>query len=174
VKRTLTIIVICLFLQTAAVYARSQEDKTATPQDKTANRAQLLTTARITKIDTKKKILTARTENDHSSSSSIPAGEPQGSGRRSGRGGAGRRRNGGGFPGGGIPFPGGGGGGRPSSTPKDQGKEFKVVVSDTTAIKEGENSISFLNLNVGDHITIKGLPKGGGSDLEASEITLNH
>ena len=42
------------------------------------------------------------------------------------------------------------------------------------AIKEGENSISFLNLNVGDHITIKGLPKGGGSDLEASEITLNH
>jgi len=169
VKRTLTIVVICLFLQTAAVYSRSQEDKTASQQDKTANRAQLLTTARITKIDTKKRVLTARTENDHSSSSSIPAGEPQGSGRRSGRGGARRRRNGGGFP-----FPGGGGGGRPSSTPKDQGKEFKVVVSDTTAIKEGENSISFLNLNVGDHITIKGLPKGGGSDLEASEITLNH
>ena len=161
-RRTLAIGMTCLLL-TVAVYARGR-------QDKTPSRAQLLTVGRITKIDSKKRVLTVRSENESSSSNS--SGQPQGSRRRGGRVGAGRRRDGGGFPGGG-PFP-GGNGGRPGSTSKDQGKEFKVVVTDKTAIKEGESSISFLNLNVGDHITIQGLPKGSGPDLEASEIKLNH
>jgi hypothetical protein len=163
-RRILTIGFASSFLLAAGAYAQKA-------QDDTAKRAQLLTTGRITKIDTKKKILKVRTENDHSSTA--PSQQPQGTGRRGRIGGGGRRgagRNGGGFPGG-SPFP-GGGGGRPTSQPRDQGKEFKVVVTDKTAIKEGEGSISFLNLNVGDHISIQGLPKGSGDDMEASQITL--
>ena len=81
-----------------------------------------------------------------------------------------------GFPGGvGFPTPGGGGDGRPSSIPRNQGKEFKVTVTDKTILKDGENRLSFLNLNVGDRIQILGLPKGNGDDLEATEISLtNH
>jgi len=48
-------------------------------------------------------------------------------------------------------------------------------VTDKTVLKDGESRLSFLNLNVGDHIQILGLPKGSGDDLEATEISLtNH
>jgi hypothetical protein len=140
------------------------------------NNAQLLTNGRITKIDAKKMILTVRTEADHASEQPArrdPSREP-----RTGGGGypRGRRRGGGvGFPGGGrFPGPRDGGGQRPDSTSRDQGKQFKVYVKDDTAISDVDKRLSFSNLVVGDRITIQGLPKGKGDDLEASKITLNH
>jgi hypothetical protein len=156
--RTLAIVFPCLFLGATAAYAQ-------TGNSKTTDRAQLLTTGRITKIDTKKRTLKVRTVAEATNTS-----RPQSSGRRggSGRGGSGRRSGGIGFP-----IPGGGGRG-PSTSPKDQGKEFKVIVTDKTAIKNGAESFSFLNLNVGDRISILGLPKGKGDDLEATEITLTN
>jgi len=79
-----------------------------------------------------------------------------------------------GFPGGGR-FPQPGGGRRtPPPAAKDQGKEFKVYVKDDTGINDADKRLSFSNLVVGDRITIQGLPKGKGDDLDASKITVNH
>lgn len=157
-KGTVAILLAYLLLPLTAAHAQNE-------QDKTTGGAQRLTTGRITKIDTKKRTLKVRTQADNPTSSTPR--QPQGSGRRGGR-----RRSGG------IPFPGPGGtgGGRqPTSTTKDQGKEFKVTVTDKTVFKDRENSISFLNLNVGDRILIQGFPKGSGDDLEATQITItNH
>ncbi len=73
----------------------------------------------------------------------------------------------------GVPFPGRSGGRRaPTSSSKDQGKPFKVTITDETAIKDGENTISFGLLRVGDRISIQGLPKGSGADLKATQITV--
>ena len=77
--------------------------------------------------------------------------------------GGGRRRGGMGYP----------GGGRPSSTSKPQGKEFKVTVTDQTAIKDNVTTIGFDLLRVGDRISIQGLPKGKGDDLQATQITVS-
>ena len=173
-RRSLTAFAAVFLLTLTAAYAQNQ-------QDKDTDKAQRLTTGRITNIDTKKRILKVRTATGNSES--IP-GEPQdpdrrrrndggfpGTGGRSGR--TGGRRGGIGFPGGvGFPTPGGGGDGRPRSTPRNEGTEFKVTVTDKTVLKDGENRLSFLNLNVGDHIQILGLPKGSGDDLEATEISL--
>ena len=87
--------------------------------------------------------------------------------------GGGRRRGGVGYPGGGGGYP--GGGGRPTSTSSSQnkGKEFKVIVTDQTAIKDNVTSIGFDLLRVGDRISIQGQPKGKGDDLQATQITVS-
>ena len=165
-KRTLGIVVFLICLAVPGITAQS-------PPEKPAGRAELLTAGRITKIDNKKMTLTVRTESEGVTS---PRNPPPG-GRTGGGRYPGRRRGGGGvgFPGGGrFPEPGGGGGRAPEPTAKDQGKEFKVYVKDDTAISDTDKRLSFLNLVVGDRITIQGLPKGKGADLEASKITLNH
>jgi hypothetical protein len=123
-----------------------------------AQKAQRLEAGRITKIDTKKRILTVRSEVDIPQSG---AQRSQDSGRRGGV-----RVGGGGGRGGRS------GGSRPTSTSTPQGKEFKAVVSEKTTLKEGDNNISFLNLNVGDRITVQGLPKGSSNDLDATQILL--
>ena len=164
-KRRLALVASWLFL---AAGAHAQN-----PPDKPANPAQLLTNGRITKIDSKKMILTVRNEAEGASAptSQYPPPEPR---TRGGGYPGGRRQGGVGFPGGGR-FPGGGGGRRtPSPTAKDQGKEFKVYVKEDTAIGDADKRLSFSNLVIGDRITIQGLPKGKGDDLEASKITLNH
>ena len=165
--RTLAVAASSLFLAVAAANAQN-------PPDKPANPAQLLTNGRITKIDSKKMILTVRNEAEGASApaSRIPPPEPR---TRGGGYPGGRRRGGVGFPGGGR-FPGPGGRDRRTPPPaaKDQGKEFKVYIKDDTAISDADKRLSFSNLVIGDRITIQGLPKGKGDDLEASKITLNH
>lgn len=163
--RTLGIVVFWLSLAVPGFTAQN-------PPEKPAGRAELLTAGRITKIDNKKMTLTVRTEAEGATSPRNPPPEARtgGSGYPGGR-----RRGGVGFPGGGrFPEPGGGGRRTPEPTAKDQGKEFKVYVKDDTAISDADKRLSFLNLVVGDRITIQGLPKGKGADLEASKITLNH
>jgi hypothetical protein len=114
--------------------------------------AQRVTNGHITKIDAKKMTLTVR-------SGSAP--QPQTPSRQGNRGGMGRRRN-------------GRGGRMPPSTPKDTGTEFKVVVTDKTTLKDDVTTIGFSLLRVGDEITIQGLPRGSGADLDATQITVNH
>jgi hypothetical protein len=154
---------------TVAAQSKNDEDKDKT---KDTDRAQLVTTGEITKLDAKKKILqvkelvqpatNARRGND---------GERRRTGGTGGTGGGGRRRNGGiGFPGGGTGggrYPGGGTGGG-STTP--QTKEYKVFVTKDTLLKLADTNIEFSDLHVGDHVTVSGFPKGS-KDLEASTIT---
>src|SRR5436309_11987040 len=117
-KGTVAILLAYLLPPLTAAHAQNE-------QDKTTGGAQRLTTGRITKIDTKKRTLKVRTQADNPTSSTPR--QPQGSGRRGGR-----RRSGGIL----FPGPGGTGGGRqPTSTTKDQGKEFKVTVTDKTVFK---------------------------------------
>jgi hypothetical protein len=152
-RRSIGLVTAGLLLSlTAAVAQQNEQDE--------AQKAQRLETGRITKIDTKKRILTVHTE---TAPSSTP--QPQQPARTGGgsRGGRGR---------GGVNFP---GGSRPTSTSnKDQGKEFKAVVTEKTTIKDGESNISFLTLSVGDHISIQGQPKGNSDDLNATQIKLVH
>ena len=175
-KRTIAVAALWLFLATTPFSAQNAPDK---PEP---NHAELLTNGRITKIDNKKMVLTVRMEAEGSTERRNPPPPEPGGGRYPG----GRQRGGVGFPGGGYPgggnpggrYPGGGypGGGRraPAPAERDQGKEFKVYVKDDTAISDSDKRLSFSNLVVGDRITIQGLPKGKGDDLEASKITLNH
>src|SRR5262249_34917742 len=86
--------------------------------------------------------------------------------RRGGMGG-GRRRGGMG-----TGYPGGGGGGRPAPTSRDTGKEFKVIVTDQTSIKDQVTTIGFDLLRVGDRISIQGPPKGKEA-LQATQITVS-
>jgi len=153
---------LALFLVLAVAPAQTASD---------AQKAQRLEAGRITKIDTKKRILTVRSEVDIPSSNS-PSSQDSGrrGGGRTGTGGGSAGGGGrGGRRGGGGSYP---GGSRSPSTSTTQGKEFKAVVSEKTTIKEGDNNISFLNLNVGDRITVQGLPKGNSNDLDATQILL--
>ena len=137
----------------------SKGEKTAAAED-----AQRVATGEITKIDAKKKILTVREASIDRPSDSARRDSGQTPNRRGGTGG-GRRR-------GGVGYPGGGGGGRRApATP--QGKEFKVTVTDQTAIKDKVTTIGFDLLRIGDRISIQGLPKGKGPDLQATQITVN-
>ena len=100
-KRSLTAFVAVFLLTLTVTYAQNQ-------QDKDTDKAQRLTTGRITNIDTKKRILKVRTAAINSES--IP--EPQDPDRR--------RRNDGGFPGT------GGGGGRTGA--EAVASDFRVVL----------------------------------------------
>jgi len=153
---------------TAAAQSNSDQDK---DKGKDTDRAELVTTAEITKVDAKKKTLQVKelvqpTANERSD------GSP--SGRRNGGYGGGRRRNGGiGFPGGGGGgggrYPGGGTGGGGTTT---KAKEYKVWVTKDTVLKLADTNIEFKDLRVGDRVTVSGFPKGN-KDLEAKTITRN-
>src|SRR5215510_14044677 len=161
----------CLFIAaTAAAQSNSDQDK---DKGKDTDRAELVTTAEITKVDAKKKTLQVRelvqpTANDRSDGGSH--------GRRNGGYGGGRRRNGGvGFPGaGGGRYPGGGtsGGGTGGGGSTTKAKEYKVWVTKDTVLKLADTNIEFKDLRVGDRVTISALPKGN-KDLEAKTITRN-
>ena len=173
VKQGLSILIAGLLI-TATAYTQtapepktgqdSKADKPATTTTGNAEDAQRVATGEITKIDVKKKILTVR---------EAPINPPATSGQntnvnRRGNGGVGGGGMGGGRRRGGTGYP----GSRPSTT-KPQGKEFKVTITDQTAIKDNVTSIGFDLLRVGDRIAIQGLPKGKGSDLQATQITVS-
>ena len=179
------LIAVCaLFLLAIPSAARSQntsqsaQDKTSADKSGTApsDKAQIVCTAEITKIDAKKQMLTVK--NIQSASTGNPDGSCAGSGRRQG--------GGGGVGGGGVGFPGGcgrrrgggypGSGGRPPSgggqSQSGQPKEYKVYVTKDTVIKLANADLEFSDLHVGDRIAVAGTPKNGsGGDLQASTIT---
>ena len=141
-------------------------------QDKNSDKAQIVGTAEITKVDAKKQMLTVR--NIQSASTGNPN---NGSPRRQGGGGGGVGFPGGGGGGGGRRrggYPGGGGnpGGSPGSSQSGQPKEYKVYVSKDTVIKLANADLTFTDLHVGDRIAVAGTPKNGSSgDLDATTIT---
>jgi hypothetical protein len=174
------IVVGALFLLAIPSAARSQntsqsaQDKTSADKSATAqsDKAQIVGTAEITKIDAKKQMLTVK--NIQSASTGNPNGSGAGSGRRQGGGGSGGvgfpgggRRRGGGYPGGGGRPPSGGG-----QSQAGQPKEYKVYVTKDTVIKLANADLEFSDLHVGDRIAVAGTPKNGsGGDLQASTIT---
>jgi hypothetical protein len=156
---------------TSAAQSNSDQDK---DKGKDTDRAELVTTAEITKVDAKKRTLQVKelvqpTANDQRNG---------GSGRRNGGYGGGRRRNGGiGFPGGGggggrYPGGGSGGGGTSGGGATTKPKEYKVWVTKDTVMKLADTNIEFKDLRVGDRVTVSGFPKGN-KDLEAKTITRN-
>jgi hypothetical protein len=179
-KRTLSMVFTGLLITGIGGYAQSTQD-TKTAQDAKAGQdvksdkstttaaedAQRIATGEITKIDAKKKILTVREASLNQPSNSGQNSNASRGGMGGGGMGGGRRRGGMGT---GYP----GGGGRPAPTSSaNKGKEFKVTVTDQTAIKDKVTTIGFDLLRVGDRISIQGLPKGKGDDLQATQITVN-
>jgi hypothetical protein len=155
----------------ASVAAQSNTDQDK-DKGKETDRAELVTTAEITKVDAKKRTLQVKELVQ-------PTADEQrngGSGRRNGGYGGGRRRNGGiGFPGGGggrYPGGGSGGGGTSGGGATTKAKEYKVWVTKDTVMKLADTNIEFKDLRVGDRVTVSGFPKGN-KDLEAKTITRN-
>jgi hypothetical protein len=165
-KRTLLLMSTALLLCLGAT-AQFKDDS-----DKNADRAQVVGNAEIVKIDTKKKTLQVK---ELVQSATPPRSGQNGTGRRSGGGGGvrvgGSRRGGGGggYPGGrtgtgGGQYPGAGSG-------TTQAKQYKVFVSNQTALKFAGVDIDFAQLHVGDHIIVSGYPKGTKGDLDATTVT---
>lgn len=157
-------------------------DKSTTDKPQTTDKAQIVSTAEILKVDAKKQTLQVKNlanpsttnPNNRAASGNPGGGRRPGGGGGSGGGvgfpgggGGGRRRQGGG----GYPYPGGGGGGGPRQAPQTaQAKEYKIYVTKDTQIKLANASLEFNDLHVGDRISVSGVPKGGGGDLEATAI----
>lgn len=167
-RRRLFFLFAFLFIAATASPQSQQKDDDKDKGTDT-DRAQLVATGEITKIDAKKKTFQVK-ELAQPADNRQHDGESQS--RRNGGYGGGRRRNGGvGFPGGGGGGGGrypSGGGGSGSATP--QPKEYKVWVTKDTALKLAYTDIEFKDLRVGDRVTVSGFPKGS-KDLEARTIT---
>src|SRR5262245_20527622 len=163
------------FLVALPTYAQSKTE------EKNTDRAQVVSTAEITKVDAKKKTLQVK---ELLPPVSNGRRRPEDGETRGGRGttggsggttgGGGRRRSGGvGFPGSGrgggtgrLPGGPGSGGGAPQ-----QAKQYKVFVTKDTVMKLAETNIEFGDLHVGDRVTVSGFPKGSKGDVEAATIT---
>ena len=180
-KQTLAIICGLLFIVLpGAAQSKNSQDKTTDKAQ--TDKAQIVATAEVTKIDAKKKTIQVRNLVDSPSTSSTDRStrRPGGGGGSPGGGGypGGGRRRGGGYPGGGYPgggYPGGrtpgggypGGGGASTS----QAKEYKVFITKDTILKLEDSDMEFKDIHVGDHVIVSGTPKGGGGDLEATTVT---
>jgi hypothetical protein len=165
--------VICGFLFITVPAFGQSNAQSKTDQDKKTDKAQLVSTGEITKIDAKKKVIQVRNVAESNSSSTDRSTS------RRGPGGGGRRR-GGGYPGGGR-YPGGGGGGRypgggggnpgGGGTATNQVKEYKVFISKDTVLKLEDMDMEFNDLHVGDRVVVSGTPKGSNGDLDATAVT---
>jgi hypothetical protein len=154
------LIAVCMFFLLAIPAVARPQNASQSAQDKTSSvssdKAQIVGTAEITKVDAKKQMLTVK------NIQSAAAGNTNGNGgaRRQGGGGGG----GGGFPGGGGRrrpgggYPGGGG------NPRSGGGQSRSSLANA--------DLAFGDLHVGDRIAVAGTPKNGsGGDLQATTIT---
>ena len=137
-----------------------------TQDDSKQNKIQVIATGEITSIDLKKQILRIRDgPNPNATNRS----------RRDNIGARGATSDGG------IRLPNGvdlnwPGGSDPASRNDNRGRvnqarEYKVFITGSTVMKEGEKTIELSDLKVGDHLLISGPPKG--NDVEATEISRN-
>jgi hypothetical protein len=119
----------------------------AASQDQTNDNVRIVTSGVILKIDAKKKTFQFRITLD---------AFPRGFGGSSGRG-----RNGG-------PFP------RRSQGPVNPQAvpvvEVKVYVSQKTALKSQGETFNFATFRVGDRVSVTGIHRGKGTDIDAIEI----
>jgi len=132
---------------------------TAKSQDKSSSvEPRVLIIGVAEKIDTKGKSITLT----HAISLVVeaPTAGGAGGGGRGGRGGRGR---------GGESNNGGGGGGRGATAAVGQVRtEYKVVVSSSTVLKEGETEIHWMDLKIGDQLEVT--TKKESAKIEAIEI----
>lgn len=141
--------------------------------------SKVLTIGEVEKVDPKSKSITLNDATSYNIGQLSNAGDGRTPGRsgggRSGAtsggggGGGGRRGGGGGRGGGGR----GGGGsvstGRGASAPIP--KEYKIVVSPKTVIKDGDTEIKFEDLHMGDSVQV--FSAKGGTKVDAAEIIRN-
>jgi hypothetical protein len=127
----------------------------AADKDKDADNVRLVTTGEILKVDSKKKTFELRIVLDD-----FPRGFYGRGGGRGGRmGGRGR------FPG---PFP---------PPPNGRGVQYvpvmdiKVFTSEKTSLKSGRNSTDFSIFKVGERVTVTGIHRGKGTDIDALEVS---
>jgi hypothetical protein len=137
--------------------SKNDQDKS---QDKSTDKAQIVGTAEITKIDAKKKTLQVRNIVEGNNDTTP---NRTGAGRRGGGGG------GGGYPGGGGRYP--GGGGNPGGGNTNQVKEYKVFITKDTVLKLEDQDAEFSDFHVGDRVVVSGTPKGSSGDLDATTVT---
>jgi len=135
-----------LLLASAGIRGAAQDK----PTNNADGKAQLISTAQITKIDLKKQTLKVR---------NVAASMNDGSAGGTTNSGAGRTSGGGGYPSGGMGIPGGGrrGGGMgrggsngPTNPSQEQlGPEYTVYIGKTTAIKDEDRPMEFQDLKWG-------------------------
>src|SRR6516225_1751662 len=180
-----TLAIICgLLLVALPCTAQSKNDQDKS-QDKSTDKAQIVGTAEITKVDAKKKTLQVRNTVEGTNDTASP--NRTGAGRRGGGGGGGGgypggggrypgggypgggRRPGGGYPGGGGRYP--GGGGNPGGGNTNQVKEYKVFITKDTVLKLEDQDAEFSDFHVGDRVVVTGTPRGSSGDLDATTVT---
>jgi len=142
-------------------------------QRSSAPESKFLTIGDVSKIDVKKKFITIKDATSYDIAQ-LSSSESNSAGSRGGRGGggSGRSRAGNGRGGGGGRRGAGGEGGAVPSGPRVPSAsiptEFKVKVSATTPIRDGDNEIKIDDLKIGDRIQV--ISMKDGSKLSASEI----
>jgi len=127
-------------------------------QEKDSEYVRLVTSGEIRKVDQKNKTFQFKITLDRPSRGGYnrPGGNP--GGRGPGRGG-GRRGGGGRFP---APFP--------NAATQPDSIEVKVFVSPSTVVRGDQTEFNFSNLKAGDHVSVTGIRRGSGNDIDAVEI----
>jgi hypothetical protein len=130
-------------------------DKPAPKADAPADKAdiRLLQVGHIVKIDEKKRTITIENPEDSETQRQSPLGQLGRPGGRARRGTFGRVGN-------------PGRGGLPTDLPDNS--QTKILITDTTVVKENGKTIAWNSLKKGDAIHVSGIPKK--KDLEAKEI----
>jgi hypothetical protein len=132
-------------------------------QDRAPENVRIVATGEIRKVDQKNKTIQFKITLDKEQFGGFnrPGGAPGGQ-RPGGRGGGGGRRGGG-------PI-GGRGPTRPSNAGQPDSIEVKVFVTPNTVIRGDHEVFNFSNLKTGQHVSLTGVHKGTGNDIEALEI----
>jgi hypothetical protein len=123
-------------------------------QDKGSEYVRIVTTGEIRKVDQKNKTFQFKITLDRAPRNGYNRGGN--TGRGPGRGGG---RRGGRFP---APIP--------SSASQPDSIEVKVFVSPGAVIRGDQTAFNFSDLKAGDHVSVTGIHKGTGNDIEAIEI----
>jgi hypothetical protein len=129
-------------------------------QNSTTENVRIVATGEVRKVDAKNKTFQFKITLDRAQRGGFnrPGGNP--GQRQPGRGGGGRR---GGPIGGRAPSP-------PVSGGQSDSIEVKVFVSSNTEIRGDHEGFNFSNLKSGQHVSVTGIHKGSGNDVEALEI----
>jgi hypothetical protein len=170
--------VICgVFLASALMVVAAGRNETPAGSD---DKAPLVESGYISKIDLKKKMLTV-----HGYVIALPddvpaqkSGSPDGSrsGNTSNTKGYNFQAPGGGGRGGGGRggSPAGRGGGRGAPNPDEALRDFSVYVHPDTSIQDEKNTIMLSDLKVEDYVVVLGTPKGKSINVDASSISVSN
>ena len=129
-----------------------------TAADRDTDNVRLVTTGEILKIDSKKKTFEFKIILDAFPRNGRGYGGPVGGGRGGRMGGRG-------------PFPGRYPGGARGNVQYIPTLEVKVFTSEKTTLKAGSSGVDFSILRVGERVTVMGVHRGKGTDVDAIEVS---